>query len=108
LTAKTLALLAPKHAALERDANKALGGLRPPDTIRADWKKILRYRRALAVELDALGHAAAANDAAAIKRLGQRKKQLYGELGVLAKRFGIAACGKAGKDTVRRHGESRS
>jgi hypothetical protein len=107
LTPKTLALLAPKHAALERGANKALASLRPPDTIRADWEKILRYRGVLAVELDALGHAAAANDSAAIKRLARRKKQLYSELSVLAKRIGIAACGKAG-NTVRRRGESRA
>jgi hypothetical protein len=108
LTPKTLALLAPKHAALERGANKALASLRPPDTIRADWEEVLRYRGVLAVELDALGHAAVANDSATIKRLGQRKKLLYGELSVLAKRIGIAACGKAGKETVRRRGESRS
>lgn len=97
LNAKNLARLAPRHAALEKNAVRELSGLTPPTSVTADWLKILAYRRTLAADLAKLGEAGKVNDIAAINELGDRKRRLYRELSALATRDGLAACGRAGK-----------
>jgi hypothetical protein len=97
LNLKSLARLAPRHAALEKKAVKELSALTAPASVAADWLRILAYRRRLAEELAKLGHAARADDVAGINRLGAVKKRLYKDLSSLATHDGVSACAKAGK-----------
>jgi hypothetical protein len=101
LNPKSLARLAPRHAALEEKAVKELSALTAPASIAADWLRIVAYRRRLAEELAKLSRAAKADDVAGINRLGAVKKSLHKELSSLAAHDGISACGKAGHSPAR-------
>ena len=94
LDAKTLARLAPMHAAAEYRALRQLEHLTPPPSIRSDWASMLRYRKSLADNLTALGRAAKAEDHAAFEKLAKEKSRSYDALGRLAERAGVGACGK--------------
>jgi hypothetical protein len=96
LNAQALAILAPRHAALERKAVEELSRLRPPRSMSESWPRILAARRTLAAELVSLGRAAKAGDVTAIQRLGIRKQRLYKELATVAGRDRLGACAKAG------------
>jgi hypothetical protein len=101
LNPKSLARLAPRHAALEYRAVKALSKLMPPPSIRAAWLAVVDERSTLAAELARLGRAAEANDVSEINKLAARKASMYRKLAVLATRTGVGACGKAGQSITK-------
>jgi len=95
-----IARTAPRNAAIELRGVGELSKLTPPASLAGDWTQILAYRRTLAQELVALGHAATAGDAAGMRALGASKKRVRQKLTQLAARDGFKDCTSVGTVSI--------
>lgn len=93
LNAREIARTSLRNAGLEFQAVAALARLTPPSSLARDWRQMIAYRRTLASELLALGHAGQTNNAASIRALALSKRSVHQKLSALASRDGIAECG---------------
>ena len=86
----------PHRAAVEMQAVRELGALTPPAQLAGDFRRVVAYRRMLALELAQLARAAKAKNTHAIHALAASKKRVHAKLRALAQQVGLAACGKTG------------
>jgi hypothetical protein len=86
----------PRTLAIEQKGTAALEKLAPPASLARDWRRMLGYRRTLAIELTKLLEAARQNSGASVKPLAASKKRVHASLSKTATTNGFKDCAKVG------------